>query len=176
MVKVIQALFLLACFFQGYLLSDEHRFLKSKSDNPSLLAFGIGDYNLLRSNPHYKTGLLQLEYKGPDFFGKKILKIRPFAALIGTFQGSIWVGAGVNFDINFGRPIVLTLGIGPGLFYQGHGKNLGYPLEIRSSIELAYRFISQKRLGLQFYHLSNASMSRRNPGVEALVLFYAIPI
>ncbi|MEI8300572.1 MAG: acyloxyacyl hydrolase [Chlamydiota bacterium] len=176
MIKIIQWFFLLLWCFQGYLLSDENRFLKSKSDNPSLIAFGVGDYNLLRSNPHHKTALLQLEYKGPDFFGKKILKIRPFAALMGTFQGSVWVGAGVNFDINFGRPIVVTLGFGPGLFCKGFGKDLGYPLEMRSSIELAYRFPSQKRLGLQFYHLSNGSLSRRNPGVEALVLFYAIPI
>ncbi|MBM3192395.1 MAG: acyloxyacyl hydrolase [Chlamydiae bacterium] len=104
------------------------------------------------------------------------MKIRPFAALMGTLQASLWAGAGVNFEINFGRPLVLTLGFGPGFFFAGHGKNLGYPLEMRSSIELAYRFRSQSRLGLQFYHLSNGSMSQRNPGTEALVLFYAIPI
>jgi hypothetical protein len=73
---------LLVLVFQGHLLSSESRFLKSKSDNPSLLAFGVGDYNLLRSNPHYKTGLLQLEYKGPDFFGKKILMKDNFIAFL----------------------------------------------------------------------------------------------
>lgn len=169
--------FFIVFFLCNSCFAQDSRFLKSKKENPNLIAFGSGVYDILRYNHRYITGLVQIEYKGPDFFGKKLLKIRPFAALMGNFQGSVWLGGGVNFDIFLGRPIVVTLGFGPGFFYKGHGKDLGYPLEMRSSIELAYRFKSHSRIGLQFYHLSNASLSlRRNPGTECLVLFYAIPI
>ena len=165
---------LLALFLMsGTIVGEDATFLRSKN----LLAVGVGVYDILRYNHRHVTGLLQLEYKGPDFFGKKLLKVRPFAAFMVNFQGSLWAGAGVNFDLLFGPSFVTTLGFGPGFFYQGKGKDLGYPLEMRSSIEFAYRFKSQARLGWQFYHLSNASLSmRRNPGTECLVLFYAIPI
>lgn len=163
--------------YMAHAVGAESTFLRSKKDNPNLLAIGMGVYDILRYNHSYVTGLAQVEYKGPDFFGKKLLKVRPFAACMVNFQGSVWVGGGVNFDIFLGSSFVTTLGCGPGFFYRGKGKDLGYPLEIRSSIEFAYRFKSQARLGWQFYHLSNASLStRRNPGTECLVFFYAIPI
>jgi hypothetical protein len=151
--------------------------VRTNQENPNLLAFGSGVYDIFRYNHRYVTGLLQLEYKGPSFFGKNLLNVRPFAALMGNFQGSVWIGGGVNFDIIATHPIIITLGFGPGFFYRGKGKDLGYPLEIRSSAEIAYRFKSYARAGFQFYHLSNASLSlRRNPGTECLVFFYAIPL
>ena len=172
---IIKLAVILSLMISGF--AEENRFLKSKKENPNLIAFGAGVYDLFRYNHRYITGFLQIEYKGPDFFGKNLLKVRPFAALMGNFQGSVWIGGGVNFDIIATKPIIITLGFGPGFFYRGHGKDLGYPLEMRSSIELAYQFKSYSRLGFQFYHLSNASLSlRRNPGTECLVLFYAIPI
>jgi len=174
--KILYALIVFLLFWEeGF--CDEGRFLKSKSANPNLFAVGMGVYDVLRYNHRYVTGLLQFEYKGPDFFGERLLKIRPFASLMVNFQGSLWFGGGVNFDIFMGDSFVTTLGFGPGFFYQGKGKDLGYPLEMRSSIEFAYRFPSHARLGLQFYHLSNASLStRRNPGTECLVFFYAFPL
>ena len=162
--------------FSSITYTYDKRFLKSKNEDPNLLMFGAGAYNFTRSNSKHKTGALQLEFKGPSFFGKNRLRIKPFVALLGTFQRSLWLGAGVNFDIYLFDPVICTLGFGPGLFYKGKGKDLGYPLEMRSSVEIAYRFASKSRLGVQFYHLSNGSMARRNPGTEVLLLFYAIPI
>lgn len=166
----------LATSFGSLTYINDQRFLKSKNEDPNLLMFCGGAYNFTRSNSKHKTGALQLEFKGPSFFGKKYLKIKPFVALLGTFQKSVWLGAGVNFDIYVLDPLIVTLGFGPGLFYKGNGKDLGYPLEMRSSVEIAYRFASNSRFGIQFYHLSNGSMARRNPGTEVLMLFYAIPI
>lgn len=176
-MKRLFSFILIFCFCLAHAeQKQDQRFLKSKAEDPNLLLFGAGAYNFTRSNPTFKTGMLQLEYKGPSFFGKKILKIKPFAALMGTFQGSFWIGGGVNFEINLCSFLVTTLGFGPGLFAKGNGKNLGYPLEMRSSVELAYRFPKKSRLGVQFYHLSNGSMAERNPGTEVLLLFYGIPI
>jgi len=156
---------------------EQARFMRSKKENPNLLVVGMGVYDVLRYNHRYITELIQLEYKGPDFFGQELLKIRPFVALMMNFQASLWMGVGVDFEIFLGKSFVTTLGFGPGFFYQGRGKDLGYPLEIRSSVEFAYLFKSHARLGVQFYHLSNASLStRRNPGTECLLLFYAIPL
>lgn len=164
------------CFLLQLSLLEAKSCFFSDPESPNLLSIAVGDYNVFHHACKYNTGMVQLELKGPNFFSKQYFKVRPFAAGLVNFQGSLWVGAGVNFDIYFGRPFVVTLGIGPGYFYRGKGKDLGYPMEVRSSIELAYQFKSHARLGTQFYHLSNASFSARNPGVECLLLFYAIPI
>ncbi len=66
--------------------------------------------------------------------------------------------------------------IAAGLYAKGGGKNLHYPLEFRSSIECAYIFDDESRLGLQLSHISNASIARRNPGVESIVVIYSFPL
>ena len=63
----------------------------------------------------------------------------------------------------------------PGVYCKGSGKDLGYPLEFRSSLELAYEWCCKARLSGQFYHISNASLSKKNPGANALALIFCIP-
>ncbi|PCI92452.1 hypothetical protein COB11_07355 [Candidatus Aerophobetes bacterium] len=62
--------------FSSITYTYDQRFLKSKNEDPNLLMFCAGAYNFTRSNSKYKTGALQLEFKGPSFFGKKTLKIK----------------------------------------------------------------------------------------------------
>jgi lipid A 3-O-deacylase len=42
-------------------------------------------------------------------------------------------------------------------------------------MELAYRFDDRSRLGLSLSHYSNASLSDKNPGTEAIMINYSIP-
>ena len=58
----------------------------------------------------------------------------------------------------------------PGIYSQGNGKNLGYPLEFRTSFELGYQFDSGWRLTGQYYHISNATLGSINPGIEGALL------
>ena len=58
----------------------------------------------------------------------------------------------------------------------GNGFDLGSRLEFHSSGEFAYRFEDESRMGLAFFHTSNADITKRNPGSDSLVVTYAIPI
>ena len=71
---------------------------------------------------------------------------------------------------------MLTPSLAAGLYEDGDGKDLGHIVEFRSSLELAYRFDNRARLGLSFYHLSNASLDDNNPGTEVFSLNYSIPL
>ena len=62
-----------------------------------------------------------------------------------------------------------------GAFYKGNGKDLGSVVEFKTGAEFAYRFEDHSRLGLQFDHISNAGIGKRNPGTESLVLFWSFP-
>lgn len=68
-----------------------------------------------------------------------------------------------------------------GGYDKGRGWELGLGLEFRTGVELHYYpqwdFVPEKaRLGLGFHHISNASIGRRNPGVEILSFTYAHPL
>jgi hypothetical protein len=92
-----------------------------------------------------------------------------------TTNGAVNAHAGFSFDLPLGRAPVVRLSFAPGYYTRGQGKDLGYPLEFRSAIELGWRF-SDWRVGVELYHLSNASLAPHNPGEESLVLTLAIPL
>ena len=107
---------------------------------------------------------------------KKIWIVKPFAGLMGTTDGAVYGYGGFLMDIFFGRRIVLTPSLAAGYYSDGNGRDLGHAVEFRSSIELAYRFDDRSRLGIAFYHLSNAHLDDHNPGTEILGVVYSIPL
>ena len=64
--------------------------------------------------------------------------------------------------------------VGVGAYEQGEGRNLGGSLEFRSGLEATYRANDAVRIGVGFYHLSNAGLHAVNPGVNSLVLTFGI--
>lgn len=86
--------------------------------------------------------------------------------------GSVYAHAGLDLPLALGRDARWELlpSVAAGVWHQGNGKRLGHPLEFRSGIELRRTFRGGGRLGIYLYHLSNASLGDRNPGVEVLGL------
>lgn len=141
---------------------------------PPLVMLGGGVFNLVRGN---KYGLLQLEYRSKlKLYQRSIVTIRPLFGEMVTFKASTYTYAGLAFDVELPFNFYFTPTFSPGIYTQGRGKNLGYPLEFRSSIELAFARRSGSRIGAQFYHLSNGSFSSKNPGSECFVFFYAFSL
>ena len=63
-----------------------------------------------------------------------------------------------------------------GAYGKGHGKNLGSTVEFRSQFEGGYQFADGKRVSVAFSHISNAGLTKHNPGTEALVFDVQLPI
>jgi len=144
---------------------------------PDFISFAAGVFDLLR--PRSMTSEFEAEYKFHVKYLKspfRFLEFRPLVGLMMTARGSGYLYGGLNFDLLFGDHFLIAPGFAAGYYWQGKGKNLGFPLEFRSGVEVAWQFSDWHRLGIHFYHLSNASLSRRNPGEESLVLFYDIPL
>ncbi len=143
---------------------------------PDWISFAGGIFDILREK--HRTGEFEIEYK---FHIRKwgaplsFLEFLPLVGVMANVQGGGYLYAGMNFDFLFGKHVVFAPGFAAGYYWQGNGKNLGYPLEFRSGVELAWQFADFRRLGVHFYHLSNASLGRKNPGEESLVLFLRHP-
>ena len=138
-------------------------------DDPHFLTLAAGYYDI---NDDMDAAEFRAEFRARD----KLWFFKPFGGLMATSDAAFYGYAGLLVDLYFGRRVVLTPGFAAGLYEDGDGKDLGHIVEFRSSIELAFRFDNRSRLGLSFYHLSNAGLDDNNPGTEVLSLNYSIPL
>ena len=142
--------------------------------DPARIAIGGGAFDVLpHTNPANSrtTGMALAEYR----FGDVLWIVAPFVGVLGTGQGAFYGYGGVGFDINFGERIIVTPNAAVGYFQHGTGIDLGSNCGFRSGAELAYRFENLSRLGVGFYHISNAGIGKHDPGAEFVTLVLTTP-
>lgn len=140
----------------------------AQSDDPAFVTLGMGMYDATQGDQ--TAADFRLEYRHT-----KVWIFKPWAGIEATSDGAVYGAAGILLDLYFGRRIVVTPSFGAGLYHDGGGKELGFPLEFRSQIEIAYRFNDRSRLGVAIGHISNASLGDDNPGTEIINVYYSIP-
>lgn len=140
-----------------------------RAESPSHLMLGMGVFDVDKSHPQL---LFQAEYRWDIHYRH----IRPLVGFFVATEGNLYLCAGVAIDAFLTKKVVLTPSFAPGVYYHGNGKNLGFPINFRSALELSYICDNEGRIGAQFNHISNAGMLWKNPGADSLVLFYAIPL
>ncbi len=139
------------------------------AQEPSFLSLGVGAFDVGRERTR------EAQFEGQFRSAYKLWVFNPMAGLAVNTDGAVYAYAGISLDIFLGNRFVVRPSFAPGFYGRGSSKDLGSVLEFRSGIELALRFDDRSRLGVEFYHRSNASISDRNPGEESLMLTYAIP-
>ncbi len=143
------------------------------ADDPDFLSIGTGWFDFNRGKD--PGAELRVEYRSD--YKIPYIQAKPFAALSGATSGHGFVGAGILWDVYFGRRFVVTPSFAPHLWTGDDDElDLGYTLEFRSQLEFAYRFDDRSRLGLAISHYSNASLGDKNPGTETLTVYYSIPL
>jgi lipid A 3-O-deacylase len=141
---------------------------------PPRLELGAGAFDLKpsRQKDSDTQGLLGAEYH----FGDLLWIWSPFVGVEATTKGATYAYFGFGFDINFGPNWVLTPNGAAGWYQRGAGSTLGSWWEYRTGAELDYKFADLSRLGLSFHHISNAGITRINPGEEDIEIVYSIPL
>lgn len=121
---------------------------------------------------HDEAVELSLEYRADyQFWG-----IKPFVHAAYVTNSMTFLGAGLLMDVQLGENWIFQPSIAP-TWWRGETDDLdlGYGLEFRSRIEIAYRFPDKSRLGLSVSHTSNASLGQPNPGTESVMLNVSVP-
>ncbi len=142
---------------------------------PPHVALGGGAFDVLPSSSH-KDSRTAAELRGEYRFGDVWWIISPFFGASGTSDGAAYAYVGFGFDVNFGPNWVLTPKVAGGYFERGGGIKLGSWWEFRSGAELDYRLPDATRIGFAFQHMSNAGLTKLNPGEESMTLIYAVPL
>jgi len=146
----------------------------SPADSPRV-ALGGGAFDVLPDNKKPgagATGLVLGEYR----FGDVLWIVAPFVGVMGTGKGAFYGYGGFGFDVNFAQRWVVTPTAAVGYFTHGTGIDLGAHCEFRTGAELDYRFDNLTRLGVGFYHISNAGIGKENPGVELATVVLTVPL
>jgi hypothetical protein len=118
------------------------------------------------------TGLALSEYR----FGDLLWILAPFIGVMGTGKGAFYGYGGLGFDIVLAGKWILTPTAAVGYFSHGTGINLGAHTEFRTGAEFDYRFDNLVRLGVGFYHISNADIGKQNPGAELATFVLTVPL
>ncbi len=107
-------------------------------------------------------------------FAPRAWGIAPEVGVAASGEGAYWVFVGVRRDFAVGSGVwALAPFWGVALYEEGSGRDLGGAVEFRSGFELSRPFGRGRRVGLAFYHLSNAGLYDINPGANSLVVTWA---
>ncbi len=139
-------------------------------ESQDYLSFSVGYYDILDD---HEAVDFRAEYRpGHNYFWY----LKPWAGVEVTSDFSLWAGGGILADIPVAPQWYVTPSVGAGYYAKGSSKkDLDYPLEFRSQLEVAYQLDTGSRIGAAFGHLSNASLGDRNPGTEVLSLYWHLP-
>ncbi|MCC6597361.1 MAG: acyloxyacyl hydrolase [Alphaproteobacteria bacterium] len=135
------------------------------------LNFAIGYFDAFDKHPALD---LRVEYRP----GMSVLvdNLRPWVGLELTSEATAWLGGGLLYDWNFTDSWYLTPSFGAGFYSQGRSKrNLDYPVQFRSQLEVSYEYDNGIRMGFSVSHLSNAHLNKDNPGTEVMALSLSYP-
>lgn len=103
-------------------------------------------------------------------------RIGAIAGLMVSQRAQVYGYGGLQTRVPLAWGLALRPSLAAGLYSPGGGRELGSPLEFRSGVALERHLAGGVRLSVFGYHLSNAGLGSRNPGLEGLGLGASVPI
>jgi len=150
--------FIILCFTNLISMADE----VSKETEMNIFT-GLFDF----SDHKQKSGLVGLQHQNEDLFRESFLgKLSPVTGGFLTENSAFYLYTGVQAEYELGF-LTLTPSFAPGYYNSGDGKDLGYPLEFKSEIQVSFDLSNTSNLGISYNHISNASLGTKNPGANS---------
>ena len=88
---------------------------------------------------------------------------------------SIYLSSGLQKKIDLSQKISLVPSFSIGLYEEfDDGKDMGYPVEFKSEIELNYNLSKSSLFGVTWNHISNADIGGTNPGSDSVLINFII--
>ena len=122
------------------------------------------------SDDKQRSGLFGLQHQNDVLFRESFLgKLSPITGGFLTEKNAFYLYSGVQAEYELGF-ITITPSFAPGYYNYGSGKDLGYPLEFKSEIQMSFNLGDSTQLGMSYNHISNASIGDKNPGANSYML------
>ena len=119
------------------------------------------------SDDKQKSGIFGLQHQNDDLFKKTFLgRLSPITGGFLTEKNAFYLYSGVQAEYEIG-PLIITPSFAPGYYHYGDGKDLGYPLEFKSEVQVSLDLSDTTQFGVSYNHISNASLVTKNPGANS---------
>ena len=170
MRKIVSSIFIVLltlCFVNFGSIADDG-LNETDSSNETELNFFSGMFDF--SDEKQSSGLLGLQHQNEDLFRNSFLgKLSPITGGFFTEKSAFYLYSGVQAEYELGF-LTITPSFAPGYYNYGSGKDLGYPLEFKSEIQMSFNLSDTSHLGMSYNHISNASLGTKNPGANSYML------
>ena len=114
-----------------------------------------------------RSSLVGIQHQDESLTKESFLgTLSPITGFMITADNAGYVYTGVQAQYKLGK-INLIPSFTPGLYSEGDGKDLGYPLEFKSEVHLSFDILKDSQLGFSYNHISNASLGDKNPGANS---------
>ena len=116
------------------------------------------------------SGLFGLQHQNDELYRESFLgKISPITGGFLTEKNAFYLYSGVQWEYEMGL-LTITPSFAPGYYNYGDGKDLGYPLEFKSEVQMSFNLSESTQFGMSYNHISNASLGTKNPGANSYML------
>ena len=139
-------------------------FSADSSDETELNFFtGMFDFSDVKK----KATLIGLQHQNDELFRESFLgKLSPITGGFLTESNDFYLYSGVQAEYDLGF-LTITPSFAPGYYNYGDGKDLGYPLEFKTEVQISLNLSDSTHLGMSYNHISNASLGTKNPGANS---------
>jgi len=159
---------LLTLCFVNFESIAEDSLNETVSSNETELNFFTGMFDF--SDDKQSSGLLGLQHQNEELFRNSFLgKLSPITGGFFTEKSAFYLYSGVQAEYELGF-LTITPSFAPGYYNYGNGKDLGYPLEFKSEVQMSFNLSDSSHLGMSYNHISNASLGSKNPGANSYIL------
>ena len=167
MRKTIFTIFLSIVIGFAFLSKANSEDKNIQNENTELNFFtGMFDY----SDSSQASGLLGFQHQNEDLYRESFLgRLSPINGGFLTEKSGFYLYTGAQAEFNLGL-ITITPSFAPGYYNYGDGKDLGYPLEFKSEVQLSLNLTDDTEFGMSYNHISNASLGDKNPGANSYML------
>ena len=116
-----------------------------------------------------RSSLVGIQHQDESLTKESFLgTLSPITGFMITADNAGYVYTGVQAQYKLGKINVIP-SFTPGLYSEGDGKDLGYPLEFKSEVHLSFDILKDSQLGFSYNHISNASLGEKNPGANSYI-------
>ena len=135
------------------------------NENETELNFFTGMFDF--SDHKQASGVIGLQHQNDELFRKSFLgNLSPISGAFITEKNAFYIYSGVQAEYEVGF-LTITPSFAPGYYNYGDGKDLGYPLEFKTELQMSFDISETSHLGMSYNHISNASLGTKNPGANS---------
>ena len=146
-------------------LSFAHGEEKQKQNNETELNLFTGMFDF--SDTKQAAGIFGMQHQNDELFRESFLgKLSPITGGFMTENNAFYIYSGAQAEYDLGL-FKITPSFAPGYYNEGNGKDLGYPLEFKTEVQMTFDIFDNTEFGMSYNHISNASLGTKNPGANS---------